>query len=239
MRFCFYPLFYFLNFYRQVDEAVDEDEDDEEEETTKSPTVTPDITVRILPLKKFREHDIPRFCLYVRNLIQKEGLIPFDKRCDYFHLLHLFKNLTEKFYSAIREIVDSMVFRGDRIEIDIREVALRRLLISSESFAISEGSEVVSGHHVKKIEEEFKTLDDSSHQSEIIDVIEGRISIATSGTMVGQNNALATKGRFGFPCKSTSTVSPGKLGVVNVHKESDLAGGVLKSTLPIITGYIK
>ena len=74
------------------------------------------------------------------------------------------------------------------------------------------------------------------------EMLEGIILIGTEGEAVGRVNGLTVLevggSRFGMPARFTSTVSPGRRGVVDIEREVELGQAIHSKGVMILSGYL-
>ncbi len=74
------------------------------------------------------------------------------------------------------------------------------------------------------------------------EMLEGTILIGTDGEAVGRVNGLTVMevggSHFGMPARFTSTVSPGKRGVVDIEREVQLGQAIHSKGVMILSGYL-
>jgi predicted ATP-dependent protease len=74
------------------------------------------------------------------------------------------------------------------------------------------------------------------------EMLEGTILIGTEGEAVGRVNGLTVLevggSRFGMPARFTSTVSPGRRGVVDIEREVQLGQAIHSKGVMILSGYL-
>ena len=74
------------------------------------------------------------------------------------------------------------------------------------------------------------------------EMLEGTILIGTEGEAVGRVNGLTVLevggSRFGMPARFTSTVSPGRRGVVDIEREVELGQAIHSKGVMILSGYL-
>jgi len=74
-------------------------------------------------------------------------------------------------------------------------------------------------------------------------VADGTIRVQTSGTAVGQINALAVIQAgpmvYGFPTRITATIGPGTAGVINIEREAALSGAIHTKGFYILGGLLR
>jgi predicted ATP-dependent protease len=109
-------------------------------------------------------------------------------------------------------------------------------------WARTEGSDVVSGDHVKRAlnERDFRH---NRIDAKIREMIErGTIFVDTEGERTGQLNGLAVLQMgdyaFGKPSRITATVHAGKAGLVDIEREAKLGGKTHTKGIMILKGFL-
>ena len=71
----------------------------------------------------------------------------------------------------------------------------------------------------------------------------GTINVFTSGQLVGEINGLAVIHAgpivYGFPSRITSTVAPGRAGVINIEGQADMSGSIHTKGFQILGGLLR
>jgi len=161
----------------------------------------------------------------LRKLSDDEHLSPFDR-------------------TAMAAILEYGVrCAGRRGKITARFFDLADVAREAAYVAAQENGKVVNGDHVKraldaKIERHNLT------ETKIREMIEQNlVFIDTAGGRVGQVNGLSVLEiggyAFGKPVRITASVSPGKLGIVNIEREANLSGRFHDKGVQIIAGYLR
>lgn len=74
-------------------------------------------------------------------------------------------------------------------------------------------------------------------------VVDGTIRVETSGSVVGQINALAVLQSgpitYGFPARVTASIGPGTSGVINIDREAALSGAIHTKGFYILGGLMR
>src|SRR6202167_5243365 len=161
----------------------------------------------------------------LRKLVDDEKLLHFDR-------------------TAVASILEHGVrLAGRRGKITTRFFDLADLARESSYVARNENQSVVTAAHVRraldsKIERHNLT------ESKIREMIEQNLLfIDTTGTRVGQVNGLSVMEiggyAFGKPVRITASASPGKVGIINIERESNLSGRFHDKGVHIISGYMR
>jgi len=161
----------------------------------------------------------------IRKLCDDEKLLPFDR-------------------SAVAAILEQGVrYAGRRGKITTRFFDLADLARESSYVTRHEGQKVITADHVRKALDakiDRHNLTETKIQ-EMID--QNLIFIDTTGERVGQVNGLSVLEiggyAFGKPCRITASVALGKVGIINVERESNLSGRFHDKGVQIIAGYLR
>lgn len=161
----------------------------------------------------------------LRKLCDDEKLLPFDR-------------------TAVATILEQGVrFAGRRGKITTRFFDLADLARESSYVARHESQKVITAEHVRKALDakiDRHNLTETKIQ-EMID--QNLIFIDTTGERVGQVNGLSVLEiggyAFGKPCRITASVALGKVGIINVERESNLSGRFHDKGVQIIAGYLR
>ncbi len=145
---------------------------------------------------------------------------------------------------AVATILEQGVrYAGRRGKITTRFFDLADLARESSYVARQEGQKVVTAGHVRKALE-AKIDRHNLTETKIREMIEQNlIFIDTTGERVGQVNGLSVLEiggyAFGKPCRITASVALGKVGIINVERESNLSGRFHDKGVQIIAGYLR
>ncbi len=161
----------------------------------------------------------------IRKLCDDEKLLPFDR-------------------TAVAAILEQGVrYAGRRGKITTRFFDLADLARESSYVTRHEGQKVITAGHVRKALDakiDRHNLTETKIQ-EMID--QNLIFIDTTGERVGQVNGLSVLEiggyAFGKPCRITASVALGKVGIINVERESNLSGRFHDKGVQIIAGYLR
>jgi lon-related putative ATP-dependent protease len=173
----------------------------------------------------WNESVIRHYAGRLRKLSDDEHLSPFDR-------------------TAVAAILEHGVrCAGRRGKITARFFDLADVAREASYVAAQENREVVSAEHIRraldaKIERHNLT------ETKIREMIEQNlVFIDTEGGRVGQLNGLSVLEiggyAFGKPVRITASVAPGKLGIVNIERESNLSGRFHDKGVHIISGYLR
>ena len=120
--------------------------------------------------------------------------------------------------------------------------ALLDLVRQADYWANQDGSGVAHLHHVERALEEgaYRSSLVRDRMQQLID--EGTVFIDTDGEQVGQINALSVYNlgdiTFGRPSRITCVVSAGRGTIVNIERESDMAGRTHNKGFLILRGLL-
>jgi ATP-dependent Lon protease len=110
-------------------------------------------------------------------------------------------------------------------------------------YAGLEGSDYITGEHVKKAIEE-KIYRSNLIQEKIQEMIdEGTILIDSDGAVPGQVNGLSVYNlgnyMFGKPSRITVKTAMGKGGIINIEREAEMSGPTHNKGVYILAGYLR
>jgi predicted ATP-dependent protease len=168
---------------------------------------------------------IRRYSGRLRQLIDEEKLLHFDR-------------------AAVAAILEHGVRQaGRRGKITARFFDLADIAREASYEARHNGHTVVSAEHVRKAHE-AKIERHNLLETKIREMIEQKvIFIDTDGARVGQVNGLSVLEiggyAFGKPVRITASVALGKVGIINVERESNLSGRFHDKGVQIISGYLR
>jgi predicted ATP-dependent protease len=161
----------------------------------------------------------------LRALCEKEGLWPFDR-------------------GAFAAMLEYGVRRaGRRNKVTARFVDIADLAREANYEAMAAGENVVRAAHVRgalssKVERHNLI---ETRIREMID--EGTLLVDLCGERVGQVNGLSVLEiggySFGKPVRITATAALGKVGVINIERESNLSGRFHDKGVHIISGFLR
>jgi lon-related putative ATP-dependent protease len=161
----------------------------------------------------------------LRKLSDDEKLLPFHR-------------------TAIAAILEHGVrIAGRRGKITTRFFDLADLARESSYAARHNGTQVVAAEHVKEALQ-AKIERHNLLETKIREMIEQNLLfIDTTGERVGQVNGLSVMEiggyAFGKPVRITASVALGKVGIINIERESNLSGRFHDKGVQIISGYMR
>jgi lon-related putative ATP-dependent protease len=161
----------------------------------------------------------------LRKLCDDEKLLPFDR-------------------TAVAAILEQGVrHAGRRGKITTRFFDLADLARESSYVTRHEGQKVITVEHVRKALD-AKIDRHNLTETKIREMIDQNlIFIDTTGERVGQVNGLSVLEiggyAFGKPCRITASVALGKVGIINIERESNLSGRFHDKGIQIMAGYLR
>jgi lon-related putative ATP-dependent protease len=161
----------------------------------------------------------------LRKLCDDEKLLPFDR-------------------TAVAAILEHGVrIAGRRGKITTRFFDLADLARESSYAARNDGAQVVTASHVREALD-AKIERHNLLETKIREMIEQNLLfIDTTGERVGQVNGLSVMEiggyAFGKPVRITAAVALGKVGIINIERESNLSGRFHDKGVQIISGYMR
>src|SRR6202158_5757735 len=161
----------------------------------------------------------------LRALCEKEGLAPLDRGA----------------FAAILEY--GVRQAGRRNKVTARFVDIADLAREAHYAAAAAGENVVRAAHVR-LALSAKMERHNLIETRIREMIEeGTLLVDLEGKRVGQLNGLSVLEiggySFGKPVRITATAALGKLGVINIERESNLSGRFHDKGVHIISGYLR
>src|SRR5580700_7697757 len=156
--------------------------------------------------------------------------------------------LDEKLLDFDRSAVASILEHGVRLagrrgKITTRFFDLADLARESSYAARQDGNKIVSAQHVREALD-AKIDRHNLLETKIREMIENnQVFIDASGSRAGQVNGLSVLEiggyAFGKPVRITASAAMGKIGIINVERESNLSGRFHDKGVQIISGYIR
>jgi lon-related putative ATP-dependent protease len=174
---------------------------------------------------KWSEEVLRQYGGRLRKLCDDEKLLSFDR-------------------TAVAAILEHGVrIAGRRGKITTRFFDLADLARESSYAARNRGAKVVTAAHVREALD-AKIERHNLLETKICEMIEQNLLfIDTTGERVGQVNGLSVMEiggyAFGKPVRITASVSPGKIGIINIERESNLSGRFHDKGVQIIAGYMR
>jgi len=131
---------------------------------------------------------------------------------------------------------------GRHGRLSVRMESLHDVLREASFWAKSETKEAIGAEHIEHALDEriFRSALIRDRILELID--EGTILIDTENRRVGQVNGLSVVPQgeisFGRPMRITASVGPGKEGVVDIERQTELGGPIHNKGVMIISGFL-
>ncbi|MFW6312455.1 MAG: Lon protease family protein, partial [Spirochaetota bacterium] len=131
---------------------------------------------------------------------------------------------------------------GRHGRLSVRMESLHDVLHEASFWAKSDGREAIEAEHIEHALEEriYRSALIRDRILELID--EGTILIDTENRRVGQVNGLSVVPQgeisFGRPTRITASVGPGKEGVVDIERQTELGGPIHNKGVMIISGFL-
>jgi ATP-dependent Lon protease len=171
------------------------------------------------------EEIIRQYAGRLRKLCDDEKLLPFDR-------------------GAVAKLLEHGVRQaGRRGKITTRFFELADLGRESCYVARHAGSEMITAEHVR-LALEAKIERHNLTETKLREMVEQNLLfIDTTGERVGQVNGLSVLEIggyvFGKPVRITASVALGKVGIINIERESNLSGRFHDKGVQIIGGYLR
>ncbi|PIE54143.1 MAG: ATP-dependent protease [Dethiosulfovibrio peptidovorans] len=132
---------------------------------------------------------------------------------------------------AVAEIIDwSSRLAGDQDRLSIKFNQIIETIVESLAWAKLDGADLVTRNHV------YQAIQEARYRASLVEervrraFTDGVIRIDTEGSAVGQINGLAVidlgNYAFGHPARITANTYMGKEGVVNIERETAMAGPI-------------
>jgi predicted ATP-dependent protease len=144
--------------------------------------------------------------------------------------------------AVMRVLQESVRLSGDCERLSLNTSRLSDLLREAEFWAEKEGAKHIGKDHLEKAvdgqERRAGRLRDLGHEA----VVQGTIMIATEGERIGQINALSVLQiggySFGRPSRLTARTRPGVGKLIDIERETELAGPLHSKGMLILQGYL-
>ncbi len=161
----------------------------------------------------------------ISRLSNNEGLLPFDKTA----------------VAALIEHGARICARKDKLTTNFPRVA--DLAREGNYLALKDDTKFVMGEHVKHAIRRTKQRGGLPSKKFQQMLSNGTINLFTSGQQIGQINGLAVIHAgpvvYGFPSRITSTVAPGRAGVINIEGQADMSGSIHTKGFQILGGLLR
>jgi lon-related putative ATP-dependent protease len=170
------------------------------------------------------DEKVKQYAAFVCGLCEREGL----------------KHLNAEGLAKIVEYSSRIV--EDQFKLSTQFSSIADVIRESNYYATEDGSEFITGDHIKKAIEE-KIYRSKLIQEKIQEMIRrGFFLIDTKAQTVGQVNGLSVMGMgdfaFGTPSRVTVSIGLGREGVIDIERESKMGGPIHTKGVLILSGYI-
>ena len=178
------------------------------------------------------EHELPRDASGVKHyadvvhlLVEQEGLPEFD----------------ESAIAALAEHGARIVARGSKLSARFGRIAD---IAREAAFLCRQASEnPVMRDHVEDAVQRTKQRANLPSKNFQEMVAKGTIHVATQGGVVGQINGLAVMRAgpltYGFPARITSSIGPGRAGLINIEGTASMSGAIHTKGFHILGGLLR
>ena len=160
---------------------------------------------------------------FIATRAREEGLLPFDR-------------------TAMARVVE---FGGrivsDQEKLTTQFIQIADLLREADYWARKTSSDIITGDHVKTAinEKLFRSNRIEERLRELIE--DGTLLVDIDGAVVGQINGLAVLSMgdyaFGKPSRLTARIYSGKAGIVQIDRDTQLAGNIHNKGVMILQGF--
>lgn len=167
-----------------------------------------------------------------------------DSYTDFIRKIQLEENLLALDRTAVAAVIEHGVrAAGRQKKLSTRFSDIADVIRESSYWAESTGSRTVNASHVRcAIDERIKRvalIEDKVREM----IVEGSLMVDTEGERVGQVNGLSILSlgyhMFGRPTRITVKTGVGRAGVINIERESDLAGRSFNKGVLILEGFFR
>ena len=174
-----------------------------------------------MPRTPENERDMARF---IKTVGERENCLPFTK-------------------AALAELIEhASRLAGDQNQLSTHFNALREYLIESSVWATRDGAKTVDRRHVLEAIREKRDRSALTEEKIRRSFAEGIVRIDTEGAVVGQINGLAVVEfadvSFGHPSRITANTFMGQEGVINIERETSMAGPIHNKGLLTLSSYL-
>lgn len=181
-------------------------------------------------------------------------LVDFDEQLDrtdetVTHMAQLVKSIceTEKFAEITQQgfvelLGFSARFCGHQNKLTARFGELFELLGEADTIRNQQDDERIDSCHLLEAQNQREYRHSRIRNKMLENVLEGQIIINTNGLKIGSVNGLTIwqigSTEFGTPARITATVFPGKKGIVDIERESELGLSLHSKGVLILAGYL-
>ncbi|MDD4170330.1 MAG: Lon protease family protein, partial [Desulfotomaculaceae bacterium] len=131
---------------------------------------------------------------------------------------------------------------GSQNKLTARFNEIIEILYESEALAQNDDTELVYAKHVEEAIKERRYRSNRIEEKLQEFIINGKIMIDTSGSVVGQVNGLAVNElggfAFGRPVRITARTYMGRGGIINIEREAQMSGNIHAKGVLILAGYL-
>ncbi len=169
------------------------------------------------------EEALQAYASFIATRASEEDLLPFDR-------------------TAMARVVEfGSRIVADQEKLSTQFIQIADLLRESDYWTRQEGSDTVTGEHVKKAIEE-KIYRSNRIEERLRELIaNGTLLVDTDGEVAGQINGLAVLSlgdyAFGKPSRLTARIFSGKAGIVQIDRDTQLAGNIHNKGVMILQGF--
>ncbi len=174
-----------------------------------------------MPRTPENELDLARF---IKTCASREGALPFSK-------------------NAMAELIEwASRLADDQNKLSTGFNRLREYIIEASAWARQDGAKRVTASHVLKAIQEKRYRSSMTEEKIRAAFAENVIRIDTEGSAVGQINGLAVVSfadvSFGHPARITANTFMGQEGVINIERETSMAGPIHNKGLLTLSSYL-
>jgi len=181
-------------------------------------------------------------------------LVDFDEHLDRTdeHLIHLAQlvksiSISENFAEISQQGFVELVrisarFCGHQNKLSSRFGELFEMLGEADILRGIQGAEKIDSCHLLEAQSQREYRHSRIRNGMLENVLEGQIIINTNGRKVGSVNGLTVwqvgSTEFSTPARITATVFPGRKGIVDIERESELGLSLHSKGVLILSGYL-
>ena len=145
--------------------------------------------------------------------------------------------------AAVGEVIEwASRLADDQNKLSTQLNRIAELLVESTAFAKSQNKRFVGIDHVRQALDEKIYRSDMWDQKVLDEYGSGVIRVDTQGSVVGQINGLTVSQlidhSFGSPVRITANVFMGHDGIMNIERETNMAGPIHNKGLMTLTSYL-
>lgn len=161
----------------------------------------------------------------IARMVVVEGLLPFHQTG----------------VAALIEHGARICARKNRLTTNFPRVA--DLAREGNYLAIKESAKIITGVHINNAIRRTKLRGGLPSKRFQEMLANGTINLFTTGEQIGEINGLAVIHSgpvvYGFPSRITSTVAPGRAGVINIEGQADMSGSIHTKGFQILGGLLR